>query len=88
MSNALFSGLSKLLRVPGGNLAKAASVGAKTVNGPGLFNVGTRSPACRAITKILKLPFAIAVSTISAILAKHFFLKKKIFGDIFFFFFQ
>jgi hypothetical protein len=31
--------------VPGGSLAKAASVGANTVNGPGLLSVSTRPAA-------------------------------------------
>ena len=45
---ALFSGLSRLSRVPAGRAAKAASVGAKTVKGPGPFMVSTRpaAPSC------------------------------------------
>jgi len=45
MSWCLFSGLSKFVRVPGGSLAKAASVGANTVNGPEVWSVGTRPAA-------------------------------------------
>jgi hypothetical protein len=35
--------------VPSGNFAKAASVGAKTVKGPSLFSVSTKSAACTGI---------------------------------------
>ena len=42
MSLALFSGFKRLSTVPAGSLAKAASVGANTVNGPGPFSVSTR----------------------------------------------
>ena len=43
--------------------AKAASVGAKTVKGPGPFSVFTRSAAVSALARVVKLPFATAVST-------------------------
>lgn len=51
--------------VPGGNLAKAESVGANTVNGPGLFKVSTRFAAVTAVTSVLKSPAPTAVSTMS-----------------------
>ena len=55
-SLALFSGLSKDSSVPGGSLAKASSVGAKTVNGPGPFSVCTSPAALTAATRVLKFP--------------------------------
>jgi hypothetical protein len=64
-SLALFSGFNKSAIVPSGNLAKASSVGAKTVKGPSLFNVVTKSAAPRAAAKVLKDPAATAVSTMS-----------------------
>ena len=48
-----------------GILANAASVGANTVNGPGPFNVVTRSAAFSAAASVLKLPAETAVSTMS-----------------------
>jgi len=51
--------------VPAGSLAKASSVGAKTVKGPGPFNVSTRSAALRAAARVLNEPAATAVSTMS-----------------------
>ena len=36
----------------GGSLAKASSVGAKTVKGPGLLSVSTRPPALTAATRV------------------------------------
>ena len=45
-------------------------VGAKTVNGPFPLRVITRSAAFNAVTSVVKLPAAIAVSTISAALAE------------------
>src|ERR1700722_3457179 len=65
-SLALFSGLRRSSMVPGGSLAKAASVGAKTVNGPAPLSVSTSPAALIAATSVLKLPAATAVSTISA----------------------
>jgi hypothetical protein len=53
--------------VPGGNLAKASSVGANTVNGPGLFNVSTNPAAWTAATKVLNASLLTAISTISGI---------------------
>lgn len=70
--------LRRLSTVPWGNLAKASSVGAKTVKGPGLFNVSTSPAACTAVTNVLKLPADTAVSTISAInvhLPKNYYTK-------------
>jgi hypothetical protein len=49
--------------VPAGSLAKASSVGAKTVKGPGPESVSTRPAALTAVTKVPKLPTAMAVST-------------------------
>jgi hypothetical protein len=51
--------------VPGGSLAKAPSVGAKTVKGPGLFKVSTRFAALTAVTKVEKPSAETAISTIS-----------------------
>src|SRR5271157_3144698 len=62
-SMALFSGLSKFSKVPLGSLAKASSVGAKTVNGPLPFNASTNPAAWMAATKVLNFPLAIATST-------------------------
>src|SRR6185312_16187402 len=63
-SLALF--LSSDSTVPGGSLAKAASLGANTVYGPLPFSVLTRPAAFTAVTSVLKDPAATAVSTISA----------------------
>jgi hypothetical protein len=57
---------NKVVIVPGGNLAKASSVGANTVNGPGLFNVSTNPAAETAATKVLNASLLTAISTISA----------------------
>ena len=64
-SIALFSGLSSSSTVPAGSLANAASVGAKTVNGPGDFKVAVRSAAVTAATSVPKSPAACAVATMS-----------------------
>ncbi len=64
-SLALFSGLSRVSSVPAGSLAKASSVGANTVNGPGPFSVSTSPAAFTAATRVLNFP-ATAVSTMSA----------------------
>jgi len=61
----LFSGFNKDSIVPAGNLAKASSVGANTVNGPSPFNVSTKSAAFTAATNVLNDPAATAVSTMS-----------------------
>jgi hypothetical protein len=42
--------------VPAGSLANAASVGAKTVNGPADFSVETKPAAPRAAARVLKEP--------------------------------
>src|SRR5512141_2392695 len=47
-----------------GTLAKASSVGANTVKGPGPLNVSTSPAAFTASTRVLKSPAATAVSTI------------------------
>src|SRR6202035_3623953 len=49
--------------VPAGSLAKASSVGAKTVNGPGLLRVSTRPPALTAATRVLLIGELTAFST-------------------------
>jgi hypothetical protein len=46
-------------------LAKASSVGAKTVNGPLPFKASTRSAASNAAVRVLKLFAATVVSTMS-----------------------
>jgi len=46
----LFSGFNSVSTVPAGSFSKAAFVGAKTVNGPSLFKVDTRSAAVTAAT--------------------------------------
>ena len=68
-SLALFSGLSRSSTVPLGSLAKASSVGAKTVKGPALLRVSTRPAAPRAAARVVKLPAPTAVSTMSFISA-------------------
>jgi len=60
---SLFSGFSKLSRVPAGNAAKAASFGAKTVKLPGELNVSASSPATTAATRVDKLSTDCANST-------------------------
>ena len=63
MSWALFSGFSKVSTVPLGSFAKAASVGAKTVNGPSPFRVSTRPATFNAAVSVLNEPLADATST-------------------------
>ena len=58
--------LSSVSTVPAGSLAKASSVGAKTVNGPSPLRVSTRPAASRAAASVVKSPAATAVSTMSA----------------------
>ena len=49
------------------NKAKAASVGAKTVNvDSGSSNTVSKPVACSAVTKVVKLPLLTATSTIDA----------------------
>src|ERR1700683_3922492 len=61
----LFSGFNRSSTVPAGNLAKASSVGAKTVKGPLPFRVSTRPAGWSAAARVLKEPAAMAVSTMS-----------------------
>ena len=56
--------------MPAGSLAKAASVGAKTVNGPGPFRIETRPAPSSAAAKVLNWPVAAAVSTTSVPVAR------------------
>ncbi len=49
--------------VPAGSLAKAASVGANTVNGPGPCSVSASPAAFTAATSVLKLPASTATCT-------------------------
>ncbi len=63
MSSFLFSGFIRLSSLPSGSFEKAASVGAKTVNGPVPRRVSVK-PACfMALLKMLKDAFAAAVSS-------------------------
>ena len=55
---------TRALMVLAGRAAKAASVGAKTVKGPGLLKVSTRPAAETAAIRLPKFPFASAMSTI------------------------
>src|ERR1700728_1788146 len=59
----LFSGLTRVSTVPAGSLAKASSVGAKTVKGPGLLRVSTRPAALTAATRVLWIGELTAFST-------------------------
>ena len=54
---------SKDSRVPSGRLAKASSVGAKTVNWSSPLSTPSSSAACRAVTSVVNLPSATAIST-------------------------
>jgi hypothetical protein len=65
VSVALFSGLSSVSTVPAGSAAKAALVGANTVNGPGLFSVSTRPAAFTAATSVVWSLELTALSTMS-----------------------
>jgi hypothetical protein len=49
----LFSAFNKNSTVPAGSFANAAFVGAKTVKGPALCNVATKSAALTAATKVV-----------------------------------
>ena len=60
---ALFSGFNNVSTVPLGNFAKAASVGANTVNGPSPFRVSTSPAAFNAAVRVLNEPLADATST-------------------------
>src|SRR3569623_795821 len=50
---ALFSGLTRFSTVPFGSVAKAALVGANTVNGPGPDKVSTSPAAFTAATRVV-----------------------------------
>ncbi len=52
-------------RSAAGILANASSVGASTVNGPGPCNVSTRPAAVSAVARVLNVPAATAVATMS-----------------------
>src|SRR5581483_2048603 len=65
LSFSLFSGFRSDSTVPAGSLLKASSVGANTVKGPLPFRVSARPAACSAAAKVLKVPAATAVSTMS-----------------------
>ena len=54
---------SREATVPSGNLAKASSVGANTVNGPSPANTESSSAACNAATSVVNLPSSTAIST-------------------------
>jgi hypothetical protein len=78
----LFSGLTNSSRMPAGSLSKAASVGAKSVNGPGSLSVGIRSAAVRARISVVNCPLAMAVSTIScAGTNEELFLNRRSLRD-------
>jgi len=59
----MFSGLSKLARVPAGNFSKALLVGAKTVKGPAEESIPVSLAASRASTNVDKLGVAWANCT-------------------------
>ena len=63
-SVSIFSAFNNVSTVPAGNLAKAALVGAKTVNGPALLRVSTKPIAVTAATKTASSSEAEAFSTI------------------------
>ncbi len=52
---ALFSGFTSVSTVPAGSFLNAASVGAKTVKGPGPDSVSTRPAAFTAATSVVRL---------------------------------
>src|SRR5512147_368349 len=62
---ALFLGRIRLSMVPVGNCLKASSVGAKTVYGPGPLRVSANPAAFNAAARVLKVPAAAAVLTMS-----------------------
>ena len=55
---------NKAPTVPSGNLLKASSVGANTVNEPSPDNTPSNSAACNAATRVVNLPSSTAISTI------------------------
>src|SRR5665213_3451006 len=60
---ALFSGFTRLSTVPAGSFPNAASVGAKTVKGPGPLSVSTRPAALTAATSVVWIGEFTAFST-------------------------
>ena len=69
--------LSRFWIVSAGILAKAASVGAKTVKGPLPLRVSTRPAAFTAVTRVLKEPASMAVSTIFFVIFTSFSKIRK-----------
>jgi hypothetical protein len=61
-----------------GILAKASSVGAKTVKGPFPLSVSTRPAAPKAVAKVLNEPAPTAVSTMSAAWADNVIPNARI----------
>ena len=55
---------NKPATVPSGNLPKASSVGANTVNDPSPDKTPSNSAACSAATRVVNLPSSTAISTI------------------------
>ena len=55
---SLFSGFKRSSNVPSGSFAKAASVGANTVNGPSAVNALSKPVAFNAVSKVLNEPLA------------------------------
>ena len=55
--------------MPAGSAAKAASVGANTVKGPGPWSVSTSPAALTAARRVLNEPASVAVSTMSLAMA-------------------
>ena len=64
VSLSLFSGFSRSSTVPGGSLANASFVGAKTVKGPSPESVSANPAAWTAVTSVEKSSLAAAMSTI------------------------
>ena len=69
--------LVSFLRVPGGSLSNASSVGAKMVTALAFFRVSTRSKSLTSFTKVLKPGVDAAVSTTS----KHREITVVFFAD-------
>ena len=66
---ALFSGFRRDAKVSFGNLAKASSLGAKTVKGPSPLSASMSPAAVSAAANVLKFPLLTAVSTMSFLLS-------------------
>ena len=62
-SLSMFSGFKRSARVLAGILAKASSLGAKTVNGPSPLRVSTNFAAVTALTRVDRFWFDTAAST-------------------------